>query len=84
MPNVKFKRSLTVAAPQPTTWATVTDVHRVAGWVSVVGEVEEREHLAQSHDERCGHAIEPVGFYADVVADALSLPACEAEKRCSS
>ena len=47
MPSVEFVRSLTVAAAPPTTWATVVDVHRVAGWVSVVGEVEEREHLAR-------------------------------------
>ena len=36
-----------MAAPPPTAWATVIDVHRVAGWVSVVGAVEEREHLAR-------------------------------------
>ena len=29
-----------------------------------------------SHKERCGREVVPVGFYADVVADVLSLPAC--------
>jgi len=34
------------------------------------------EHFVQSHEERCGKKVGGVGFYADVVADALSLPAC--------
>ena len=36
----------------------------------------EWEHFARSHEERCGKKVGGVGFYADVVADALSLPAC--------
>ncbi len=36
----------------------------------------QRQHFDQSHQERCGRNILPVGFYADVVADVLSLPAC--------
>ena len=39
----------------------------------------ERQHFADSHRERCGRKIEPVGFYADVVADAVSIPACESK-----
>jgi SOS-response transcriptional repressor LexA len=34
----------------------------------------EREHFATDHLQRCGKPVEPSGFYADVVADALSLP----------
>ena len=30
-----------------------------------------------AHAERCGRAPETLGFYADVTADALSLPGCE-------
>jgi len=45
--------------------------------VSPLSSDRQREHFIESHEERCGRAIEPVGFYADVVADALSLPACE-------
>jgi ATP-dependent helicase YprA (DUF1998 family) len=30
----------------------------------------------QEHRLRCGKAVEPVGFYADVISDALSLDAC--------
>jgi len=45
--------------------------------VSPLSSDRQRAHFAESHLERCGCAIRPVGFYADVVADALSLPACE-------
>jgi len=36
----------------------------------------QREQFVQSHPERCGRPVTPIGFYADVVADVLSLPAC--------
>jgi hypothetical protein len=29
------------------------------------------------HEERCGRKVFPIGFYADVTADVLSLPSCE-------
>ena len=37
----------------------------------------ERQHVqfVDSHKERCGKKVEPTGFYADVVADVLMLPA---------
>ncbi len=44
--------------------------------VSPLSSERQREHFEQSHLERCGRSVAPVGFYADVVADALSLPAC--------
>jgi len=44
--------------------------------VSPLSSERQREHFDQSHQERCGRKITPIGFYADVVADALSLPAC--------
>jgi SOS-response transcriptional repressor LexA len=34
------------------------------------------EKFNEGHKDRCHRAVTPVGFYADVVADALSLPAC--------
>jgi ATP-dependent helicase YprA (DUF1998 family)/phage repressor protein C with HTH and peptisase S24 domain len=40
---------------------------------------KQRDHFSESHEERCGRKIEPVGFYADVTAVALSLPACESQ-----
>lgn len=33
----------------------------------------EREHFAERHLERCGQPVQPTGFYADVMADALIL-----------
>ena len=37
----------------------------------------ERRHFEETHQERCGRKAESIGFYADVIADVLSLPACE-------
>lgn len=52
-------------------------VCRVCGQsVSPLSSDRQREHFEQTHQERCGKPILPVGFYADVVADILSLPAC--------
>ena len=48
--------------------------------VSPLSSDRQREHFDKTHEERCGRTIEPVGFYADVVADALSLPACESQR----
>jgi len=45
--------------------------------ISPLSSERQREHFAASHEERCGRSIAPAGFYADVVADVLSLPACE-------
>lgn len=47
--------------------------------VSPLSSDRQRDQFAQSHRERCGRNVEPVGFYADVTADALSLPACDDE-----
>ena len=39
----------------------------------------DRQHnvFASGHTDRCGRTPESVGFYSDVAADALSLPACD-------
>ena len=44
--------------------------------VSPLSSERQREQFDESHEERCGRKVEPIGFYADVVADVLSLPAC--------
>jgi len=44
--------------------------------VSPLSSDEQRRKFGEGHLERCGRKVHPVGFYADVVADALSLPAC--------
>ena len=44
--------------------------------VSPFSSQRQREVFDNSHEERCGRKPRPVGFHADVVADALSLPGC--------
>jgi len=44
--------------------------------VSPLSSQAQLTQFAESHSDRCGRAIVPVGFYADVVADALLLRAC--------
>ena len=46
--------------------------------VSPLSSERQRETFRESHAERCRRSPEAIGFYADVVADALSLPACDA------
>ena len=38
---------------------------------------KERDHFHEDHLERCHQKVEPTGFYADIAADALSLPDCQ-------
>jgi carbon monoxide dehydrogenase subunit G len=47
MPSVDFSRKVTVPATPETAWTIVTDVDRVAGWVTVIGSVVEVEHLSR-------------------------------------
>lgn len=47
MARESFERTLDVAASPEHTWTTITDVDRVASWVSVVGSVETLEDLAR-------------------------------------
>jgi ATP-dependent helicase YprA (DUF1998 family)/SOS-response transcriptional repressor LexA len=48
--------------------------------VSPLSSDRQREQFAQSHEERCGRKVLPIGFYADVVADALTLPGCASQQ----
>ena len=45
--------------------------------VSPLSSERQQEEFRAAHTERCGRAPESVGFYADVTANALSLPGCE-------
>ena len=45
--------------------------------VSPLSSERQQEDFRTVHTERCGRAPETVGFYADVTANALSLPGCE-------
>ena len=47
--------------------------------ISPLSSDRQRDDFSKRHGERCGHAVEPVGFYADVVADTLSLPGCDSQ-----
>ena len=44
--------------------------------VSPLSSDRQRDQFEESHLERCGRPVSLIGFYADAVADALSLPAC--------
>ena len=44
--------------------------------VSPLSSERQREEFRKAHAERCRRPPESVGFFADVTADALSLPAC--------
>lgn len=44
--------------------------------VSPLASDRQIEHFGKSHEERCGRKPEMLGFYADVVADCLTLPSC--------
>jgi ATP-dependent helicase YprA (DUF1998 family) len=48
--------------------------------VSPLSSDRQRDDFEKKHEERCGRKVLPVGFYADVVADALTLPACPDQK----
>lgn len=45
--------------------------------ISPLSSDRQHDQFKKSHKERCGRDVEWIGFYADVVADTLSLPACE-------
>ena len=44
--------------------------------VSPLSSELQRESFRESHGERCGRPPDPIGFHADIAADALSLPDC--------
>ena len=48
--------------------------------VSPLSSDRQRTQFTDSHRERCGRTPRSIGFHADVVADAFSLPQCEDAK----
>jgi hypothetical protein len=48
--------------------------------VSPLSSDRQLEHFEEDHLKRCGRKPQPVGFYAHVVSDTLSLPACTNSK----
>jgi len=51
MPSEEFRRDLTINLPRPQVWEVLMDVNRVAGWVGLVGEVQEIEPLERYQAE---------------------------------
>lgn len=45
--------------------------------VSPLSSDRQIQHFIENHEERCGRKPGMFGFYADVVADCLTLPSCE-------
>ena len=45
--------------------------------VSPLSSEAQRRSFRDSHEKRCGRPPERIGFYADIAADALSLPECD-------
>ena len=45
--------------------------------VSPMSSDRQIEHFMNSHEERCGRKPGMLGFYADIVADSLTLPSCK-------
>ncbi|MCE2526129.1 MAG: hypothetical protein J4G00_01130 [Actinomycetia bacterium] len=46
MPTHQFRREVVIDLSRPQVWGSLLDVEKVAGWVSLVGEVEELAHLS--------------------------------------
>ena len=45
--------------------------------ISPLSSERQRTQFTENHRDRCGRVPKSIGFYADVVADALSLPSCD-------
>lgn len=45
--------------------------------VSPLSSERQREEFSKSHTQRCQRKPKSIGFYADITADVLSIPACE-------
>ncbi len=65
MPSAEFERSLGVSRSPADCWGVLTDVQRVADWVTVVGEVRELEHL-ESYEALLEDQFGPFKLRADL------------------
>jgi carbon monoxide dehydrogenase subunit G len=74
MPRESFERRLGVAASPEQTWATITDVDKVASWVSVVGAVETLELLSR-YSAVLADRLGPFSLKADLDVVVTSIDA---------
>jgi uncharacterized protein len=72
MPSADFARDIEVTAPPEVCWPVLIDVDRVGGWVSIVGDVEEIEHL-KKYRTILADRFGPFKLKADVDVDVTEL-----------
>lgn len=77
MPSGQLSRKLDVAVSPSECWSVLTDVHRVAGWVSIAHEVEEVEPL-ESYSVVLQDKFGPFRLNADMDVEVTDV---ETEKR---
>lgn len=74
MPSATFERTLDTSSTPEECWDVLTDVDRVAGWVSVVSDVQEVEHLA-SYTAVLTDQFGPFQLHADLDVRVVELDA---------
>ena len=72
MPSDSFDHSLSVAKTPQECWAVLTDVQRVAGWVTVVNQVDEIEVLSE-YQAVLTDAFGPFNLNADIAVEVLDV-----------
>ena len=68
----RFNETFTVAKDSRACWDVLTDVKRIAGWVPVISEVVERDHLA-SYSAVLEDRVGPFRMRADLDVTVTSL-----------
>jgi uncharacterized protein len=77
MATSSFSRTLATTSDAETCWAVLTDVSRVAGWVTVIGDVAELEPLAK-YTAVLMDKVGPFKLRADL---AIEVPQVDAPRR---
>lgn len=72
MPTVEFARTLNISSSAEAVWNVVTDVDRVASWVSVLGDVETEVPLS-SYRAKLTDRLGPFRLTADLAVDVVEL-----------
>lgn len=72
MPTVEFERSVETPASPTQVWEAVTDVHRLVGWVQVLGGLEEIQRL-KTYTAVLADRLGPFKLSADLLVDVSQL-----------